>query len=299
MLGAWSGSPLSYVGPPEWGGPADVGQEKLRKRWNFRQKPIDLFRKSQYNKVDLSNHRRHPYKNNTKNEVSPITVTERLPRETGRSYAYRVIRENIISTELAPGSLVSEKELAQQMNLSRTPVREALIDLSQVGIVEVMPQRGSRISYIDSHMVEEAQFMRDTLERGVCQRLCAMEMQPDLTPLLENLQAQEAAFRAGENETFFRLDNQFHRLFFQLAGMLHIYQLSCNFLTHFDRLRSLSLSVQDNGQLIAEHREMVDCLRRRDASGVDQAVDRHLHRYIIDAAVIRRTHPAFFQEGDL
>ncbi len=116
-------------------------------------------------------------------------MTERFPQETGRSYAYRIIRENIISTELAPGSLVSEKELAGQLNLSRTPVREALIDLAQVGIVEVFPQRGSRISFINWEMVEESQFMRSALERAVCQRLCTMEEQPDLTPLAENLQA--------------------------------------------------------------------------------------------------------------
>lgn len=233
----------------------------------------------------------------TQNEVSPIKVTERLPQETGRSYAYRMIRENIISTELAPGSLVSEKELAQQLNLSRTPVREALIDLAQVDVVEVMPQRGSRISYIDSHMVEEAQFMRNTLERAVCQRLCTMEEQPDLTPLVRNLHAQEVAFSDGESETFFRLDNAFHKLFYQLAGMPHIYQLSSNFMIHFDRLRNLSLAVQDNGQLIADHREMVDCLLLRDESGVDQALDRHLHRYKIDEAVIRQTHPSFFKES--
>ncbi|MCD8146706.1 MAG: GntR family transcriptional regulator [Clostridiales bacterium] len=223
-------------------------------------------------------------------------MTERFPQETGRSYAYRMIRENIISTELVPGSLVSEKELAQQLNLSRTPVREALIDLAQVGVVEVMPQRGSRISYIDSHMVEEAQFMRNTLERAVCRRLCTMEEQPDLTPLVRNLHAQEVAFSCGENEDFFRLDNEFHRLFYQLAGMLHIYQMSSSFMIHFDRLRNLSLSAQDNRQLMADHREMVDCLLLRDESGVDRVLERHLNRCKIDGEAIRCMHPAFFPE---
>lgn len=225
-------------------------------------------------------------------------MTERFPRETGRSYAYRIIRENIISTELAPGSLVSEKELAQQLNLSRTPVREALIDLAQVGIVQVLPQRGSRISFINWKMVEESQFTRSALERAVCQRLCAMEAQPDLTPLEENLRAQQTAVKQGDSEAFFQLDNQFHRLFFQLAGVVHTYRLFNNFMIHFDRLRNLSLSVQDNDRLIADHREMVDCLRRRDVPGIEQAVDRHLQRYKIDEKAVRQICPTYFQEGD-
>ena len=57
-------------------------------------------------------------------------LTDRLPRETGRDYALRTIKENIIRLELAPGSMVSENELAAAMGLSRTPVREALIELS-------------------------------------------------------------------------------------------------------------------------------------------------------------------------
>ncbi len=173
-----------------------------------------------------------------------------------------------------------------------------MIDLAQVGIVEVFPQRGSRISFVNWEMVEESQFMRSALERAVCQRLCTAEKPPDLMLLTENLCAQAAAVARRDSEAFFRLDNEFHRLFFQLAGMVHIYQLFTNFMIHFDRLRNLSLSVQDNDQLIADHREMVDCLRRRDEPGMSRVVDRHLQRYKIDEKAVRQSYPAFFQEEE-
>ena len=67
-------------------------------------------------------------------------LLERLPRETGREYALRVLKENIINLGLAPGSQISESELSSEMGLSRTPVREALIELSKVKIVEIYPQ---------------------------------------------------------------------------------------------------------------------------------------------------------------
>ena len=66
-----------------------------------------------------------------------MKLLERLPRETGRDYALRTIKDNIIKLELAPGSPVSENELAAELQLSRTPVREALIELSKVKVIEI------------------------------------------------------------------------------------------------------------------------------------------------------------------
>ena len=66
-----------------------------------------------------------------------MKLSNRLPRESGRDYALRTIKENIVSLELAPGSQISENALAAEMGLSRTPVREALIELSKVEIVEI------------------------------------------------------------------------------------------------------------------------------------------------------------------
>ena len=69
-----------------------------------------------------------------------MQITPRGPRETGRDYALRVLKENILCLELEPGSMVSENELALQLGLSRTPVREALMSLSKVRLVEVYPR---------------------------------------------------------------------------------------------------------------------------------------------------------------
>ena len=92
-----------------------------------------------------------------------MRLTQRQPRETGRDYALRTIKDNIIHLELAPGSMVSENELAAAMGLSRTPVREALIELSKVKIVEIYPQKGSAVALIDYDLVAESRFMRKVL----------------------------------------------------------------------------------------------------------------------------------------
>ena len=71
-----------------------------------------------------------------------MKLEERHYAETAREYARRMLKENIISMDLKPGAMVSENELAAQLGLSRTPVREALMDMAQYGLVDILPQRG-------------------------------------------------------------------------------------------------------------------------------------------------------------
>ena len=101
-----------------------------------------------------------------------MELLDRQPSENARSYALRVLLHNIITLELAPGSAVSENELSQILKLSRTPVREALIELSKMGLVDIQPQRGSYIAKIDYELVEESRFMRLVLENAVLALVC-------------------------------------------------------------------------------------------------------------------------------
>ena len=100
-----------------------------------------------------------------------MVILERLPRETNQDYALRTIKSNIINFGLEPGARISENELATALGLSRTPVREALMLLEKVKIVEVVPQKRGVVSYIDLNMLEESQFTRQVLESAVTEIL--------------------------------------------------------------------------------------------------------------------------------
>lgn len=114
-----------------------------------------------------------------------MRILARRLRETGRDYALRNLKDNIIHLELKPGSMVSENELAAQMGLSRTPVREALMELSKVRLVDVYPQRGSAVALIDYDLVEEARFMRSVMECAVVELVCRMATPEDMLALEE------------------------------------------------------------------------------------------------------------------
>ena len=88
-----------------------------------------------------------------------MRLYEKKYKETGKDYAYRVLKDNIMSIQLKPGDLLSESDLSQKLNISRTPIREVLMRLKSEHLIEVKPQSGTYISLIDWNLIEEAVFM--------------------------------------------------------------------------------------------------------------------------------------------
>jgi DNA-binding GntR family transcriptional regulator len=222
-------------------------------------------------------------------------ILERTNKETAREYSYRVIKSNIISLELAPGSMVSENELAEKMGISRTPVREALIELSKLKIVEIFPQKGSFISLIDSLLVEEARYIRLVLEKSMVEIVCDIALEQDFIMLEENIRLQELHLEYNSKEKLLQLDNEFHELLFRICNKNFTYHLLSGMMTHFDRVRSLSLQVIKDSKTIADHRNLLDALRNRDKKIATDIIAKHLSRYTIDEAELKRQYPNYFK----
>jgi DNA-binding GntR family transcriptional regulator len=223
-------------------------------------------------------------------------ITARLPKETAREYSLRVLKENIISLALEPGSMVSENEMAAKLGISRTPVREALIELSRVGIVEILPQKGSRIMLIDYALVEESRFLRLVLEREVVRHLSQMEPAPDLSYLEENLRLQAFYVEHPNPEKLLELDNLFHALLFQLANKVQIYGWMMEGLTvHFDRVRSMSLNTIKDIKIVSDHQAIANAIASKNPDEAGSLIEKHLSRYKIDEVAIREKYPAYFK----
>lgn len=225
-------------------------------------------------------------------------ILERLPRETGRDYALRTIKENIIHLDLAPGSQISENELAAEMGLSRTPVREALIELSKVKIVEIQPQKKSTVSLIDYAMVDEARFMRNLLECAVVELDCEMATAADIDRLRENVRLQNFYLDSYYPDSLMALDNQFHATLFEIAQKSQVYMLMQGISIHFDRVRSMALSSVKNTKIVEDHAIIVKAIESRDAALARSMMEKHLNRYKIDASALRKTYPDFFMNTE-
>ena len=224
-----------------------------------------------------------------------MVLTERYPHERGRDYAKRVSRDKIISLELEPGAVISDRELASWMNLSRTPVREALLDLAKVKIVEIYPQRGSVVAPIDYNLVEEAQFVRSVLEVAVVQLACERATQEQLEQLKESVALQEFYYQHGSSERLLEMDDEFHRLLFQIAGRMQAYEMMQSITVHFDRVRSLAVTAVKEHLWMSDHRNICEAVAAHDQEAARQLMEKHLNRYKVDEKALREQYPQYFQ----
>ena len=225
-----------------------------------------------------------------------MVLLERQAKETARDFAIRVLLDNIISMTLEPGCMVSENELALEMGLSRTPVREALIELSKSGIVEIFPQHGSMVSKIDYDKVEEASFTRRILEVAVVQEVCDIANAADFRELDDNLSMQDLFLSKGDADRVLELDDAFHRSLFRIGKKMLSYRLMRELSPHFDRVRHLSLVLVKDIRIVEDHHNILGAIRNRDREKARDAMTVHLTRYKLDRAVIREKYGQFFVE---
>ena len=220
-----------------------------------------------------------------------MQIPARDPRESGRDYALRCLTENIVSLELAPGSMVSENELAAQLGLSRTPVREALMALAKVRLVDVYPQRGSAVALVDYDLVEETCFMRRVFEVAVVEVAAKTASEADKVALMDNVQAQERFLQEGRPDQLLPLDNELHKMLFMIARKSQMWDMMSSYTLHFDRVRRMALDPVRNDRNVADHRAIVEAVCAGDAAQARKLMDRHLNRYKVDENALRERYP--------
>ncbi len=228
-----------------------------------------------------------------------MNITPKKPDETGRAYALRILKQNITDTTLIPGALLSENELSKKLGLSRVPVREALIELSQSDIVEILPQRGSRVALIDLKLVEEAGFFRRTLEcavvKLVCEKAAANTLSDDfLLTIKANLNMQDFYLENPAPEKLMELDNEFHHLLFSCVDKERCYKMCCDMGIHFDRIRTLALHTVKELKIVNDHHEIFSAICSGDAKAAEKLMNTHLSRFKIDEGLIMNEYPDYF-----
>lgn len=224
-----------------------------------------------------------------------MDIQKRMPNESAREYALRTIRSNIISLKLKPGSTVNDNELARELGMSRTPVREALQELQKLNLIEVYPQRGSVVSHIDFDIVEEAVFLRRVLEKAVVEELCDSITDEKMQQLEENVKLQEFYLDNRCPEKILELDNEFHKACFVMCNKERIYDLMEGMLGHFDRIRALSLYSVKEIKIVADHRAILNAIRLKDKNLAEEFIVKHLSRYKLDQKEIMDNYPEYFK----
>lgn len=224
-----------------------------------------------------------------------MIITRKESRENAREYALRQIRENIENLQLKPGSAVSENELAKELGISRTPVREALQELQKNNLIEVYPQRGIIISHINFNVVNEMVFLRRVLEKAVVEELCDCRSEENILELEKNIQLQEFYLDKQLPQKILELDNEFHQFLFVMSHKERIYHLMEATQGHFNRIRTLSLFSVKELKIIEDHKALVDAIKLRNKALAGEIIVNHLSRYKLDQSEIMEKYPEYFK----
>lgn len=222
---------------------------------------------------------------------------EKLEKESNRDYALRVIKRNIINLELKPGSMISEQDIANELNLSRTPVHEALQELSSTKIIEILPQRGSLVSYVDMTLVDESVFMRATIESAVTKEACEKATEQDIDELEENVTLQEFFYSKDNLDKLMELDNAFHKIMYKIANKLQCHFVVSTMNIHYDRFRELRLHTSDPANIVADHKAILQAMKEKNSDNAKDLVLKHLNRLYTDEMEIRKKYPDYFLDN--
>jgi GntR family transcriptional regulator, rspAB operon transcriptional repressor len=210
----------------------------------------------------------------------------------------KALRHAIVTMRLQPGEMLSEQEVAQHFHVSRQPVREAFIKLAEAGLVRVLPQRGTLVGKTSVAAVEDARFVREAIERALARRAArAASMRlGELATLRKLLAKQEKAAKMVDGETFFGLDEDFHRSLAALAGCPSAWRIIEEVKAQMDRVRFLDMTeAQPMAVVLEQHRTILEAISRGDADAAERAMHLHLSQIEKTLPILSRRFPKLFE----
>jgi len=214
---------------------------------------------------------------------------------TNRERVYAELRRQIVTLARAPGASLSENELAAQLSVSRTPVRESLILLADEGLVQIFPKLGSFVARIDPERVADAQFIREAIELANIPQAVERADRAAIAELRALIAAQR---ETTDVNTFFELDEQFHRCLLATGGHANAWRTVVAAKAHLDRARRLGMLSESSIQsLTDEHAAIVDAVDGGDGDKATAALRDHLRKVFTDIEKIRSRSPELFADG--
>lgn len=199
---------------------------------------------------------------------------------------YRLLREGIVNGTLPAGSKVNVDEITRSLDVSRTPVHEALAALASDGLVEVHPRRGTFVTEFTAEDYAETLDIRRALELLACESACENASEADIAALEGLMRDMEASVRegaeAGEAARVHDAKNlEFHRRIVQLSGNKRLIDMYEDLRAHLRIARAHVDATAWLGRVpteAAEHSEIVRALKKRDVTAMKSALDAHLRR---------------------
>jgi len=215
------------------------------------------------------------------NMQPPMAIDGAPARRDNVEQVYRRVREAIVGGEIAPGAVMSQVALADELGVSRTPLREALRMLQSEGLVDAQANRRVTVTPISATDLEELVVVRVTLETEAI-RLSVERLEPEDIAALEGFLAQMIHFaKEKDYERWQEPHTAFHRGLTAPAG-IRINTLLGQLSDHFERYRRVHIARSPKAWLVAGHREILDAAKRGDRAESGRLLAGHLSATAFD-----------------
>lgn len=210
----------------------------------------------------------------SREKLSPIRLEGYQPL---RDMVFDVLMNAIMQGQLSPGERLLEVQLADEMGVSRTPVREAIRRLELEGFVVMVPRKGAYVAGLSIDDVESVYEIRTALET-LAVRLAAQRMEAaDYEQLDELAGKMQQTWQEGDVDNWVNLDARFHELLYTFSRNERLISMMSNIMEQLSRYRIISLAnVEVRQNSLNEHQTLIEALKRRDSDSAADAAAHHI-----------------------
>ena len=196
---------------------------------------------------------------------------------------YRVLKEAIVKGSLEPGTKLLENKIAEEMHVSRTPVREAMQKLVTEGFIKTTPNQTMAVTEVSTEDVKEVLQIRGVLE-GLAARIVAKKINKQEINELKTIVTKMSLYITKKDLlSYCKVDDEFHDLILNVCGNKWIIQIRDNLGSFIYRFRIKSLSVP--GRLkhsLEEHRKIMESLKKHNSAEADRLSQIHMENTVIN-----------------
>ena len=216
----------------------------------------------------------------------PISIADQV---------FEKLERDILSGKYPQGEILSELRLSGELGVSRTPFREAELELAQRRLIEIRPKIGTYVSLIDAGLVEEVRHLRAVLEAEIAGMACEKLTPADLDHLWENVAMWHMYIERAQEDKMFELDKEFHRMLYVQCGCPYWYDLVENLAPHFDRTTILSFRCRPAKAIYEDHVGLLKAIEQKDTAAAQRIAGQHMQRYTENLSAIRKAFPEYFK----
>ncbi len=218
-------------------------------------------------------------------------------RKTNSQTIYEKIKEDIIYLRRKPGEEINILLLSEEENVSRSPIRDALIVLQSESLVDIFPQKGSWVSKIDLERVAEERLLRFSLESCVLDSYFNHIKNSDLAKMEYYIELQKEALEKGDNIGFYSADDEMHHIFYSGAALERFWLLIKKESGNYRRIRLLSLTSRESVELnIEQHISLLNALKEKNIEKAHRVLQEHLSKLDCEEKEIVKKYPEYFKE---